>query len=1076
MSDDFTLIYGTDERALTRAIFDEMVQKSGEWPDDRAFLIVPERLKADLERRYLERDDARGLMMAEVLSFRRLALRLLSETGGLAAGTLTRAGKALLVQRILLSEGTSFRRFGRLATRPAFAAELVNVLGDFYRYGIRPEDLRAVTAAGDADAGPVTTDKLNDFARLLERLETMTHDLELTDQESHLDCLAERLEQTTLPPRLRFLRRAHIFMLGFGSERMLTGQENRLLRALSRHVRGMTCAVMADGPDGDEPAFELGRRTLRRLASDLEGTPCFRSIPSDRPEPLRRLCLMKDSRDELEFMAGSLRRRLQSGAYRRRDLAVAVCGHDEAVIEQLLAVSETYGLDVYVDHRSPLMRASCLRSIAALLELSAYADDLDAVMAWLRGGLTGLDSCDIDCFENVCLAHGLIEAGRLRRLRDESSLDRLTETLAATEADGVRRVAAQVNQIHDLIGRLRASRAANDKLNTLFDFLTNEPLCPTEDTFVDQIAARRAVLLAAGYADEAVRLTAAWNAFADFVDEARRLLSGTTASSRDFAHLLLAAMNALVLSSIPIGIDRIRVGPFEQMVHYPCRVLWVLNATADNFPPAPPAEGFLRDGEREWFARRSGIEWPSGSETFMVAQSLRRYLMTQAATEELVVSAPTESNDELSRFLQEWREDDRVITEQPGEGMTPDARWTIPSYVDRALAFGAEASATWREAIRLLRRETIPERALPASRRDLRLVPGEDRLTMPTRLSISAIQTYNGCPFRYFLDYGLRLTERDIARDDHSRQGLLLHRMMELGLRDLMMRLAACADDTARRRVLTDWHDGLGTAYGAALYREAAADGPFRWYRRADHAGAAGERLARHVLTLLDVTSGLALTREDPYYPAALEWAFPQQAAHRPYTLPVDGAEVTLRGLIDRVDVSADAARFRLIDYKRSARSDRRTALELFDGTDIQLPLYRRAWQTDHPETTPAGAILLPFESRFVRDTVRYSRPHFDTRAFAEDVSKALRDKDPTTLEIESAYAEHVAVRAILGMRAGHFSAEPCVRSEKEGQSACRFCDYRGICYHDTERDRVRPSLTAREARQAMREMVDAAR
>ncbi|NLC25497.1 MAG: hypothetical protein GX777_02595, partial [Fastidiosipila sp.] len=128
------VFYAEQSPVLKEKLFADMMSHSGDWPDDRAFLLVPEWQKADLERAYLEQPGANGLMMAEVLSFSRLAQRIFSEAGGAEAKTLSRAGKAMLIQRLLLKHEDKFRRFQRLAQSPAFAAEMAEVMGDFYRY------------------------------------------------------------------------------------------------------------------------------------------------------------------------------------------------------------------------------------------------------------------------------------------------------------------------------------------------------------------------------------------------------------------------------------------------------------------------------------------------------------------------------------------------------------------------------------------------------------------------------------------------------------------------------------------------------------------------------------------------------------------------------------------------------------------------------------------------------------------------------------------------------------------------------------------------------------------------------
>ena len=71
-----TILYPRSSRIRAR-VFDGMTRMTHLWPDRRGFLIVPERMKADTERHYLESAKANGLMMAEILSFNRFATSFL---------------------------------------------------------------------------------------------------------------------------------------------------------------------------------------------------------------------------------------------------------------------------------------------------------------------------------------------------------------------------------------------------------------------------------------------------------------------------------------------------------------------------------------------------------------------------------------------------------------------------------------------------------------------------------------------------------------------------------------------------------------------------------------------------------------------------------------------------------------------------------------------------------------------------------------------------------------------------------------------------------------------------------------
>ena len=67
------ILYGTAQGALLEACIAEIDGAGGRWPDRRAMLLVPEQTKAEAEQLYLERTGKTGILMAEVLSFSRLA-------------------------------------------------------------------------------------------------------------------------------------------------------------------------------------------------------------------------------------------------------------------------------------------------------------------------------------------------------------------------------------------------------------------------------------------------------------------------------------------------------------------------------------------------------------------------------------------------------------------------------------------------------------------------------------------------------------------------------------------------------------------------------------------------------------------------------------------------------------------------------------------------------------------------------------------------------------------------------------------------------------------------------------------
>ncbi len=87
-------------------------------------LIVPEQHSHDMERRLCAAGGNSGSPYAEVLSFTRLASRVFSVTGGLAAPALDAGGRLLLMDVALKAVADQLKVYGRPSRKPQFLTRL----------------------------------------------------------------------------------------------------------------------------------------------------------------------------------------------------------------------------------------------------------------------------------------------------------------------------------------------------------------------------------------------------------------------------------------------------------------------------------------------------------------------------------------------------------------------------------------------------------------------------------------------------------------------------------------------------------------------------------------------------------------------------------------------------------------------------------------------------------------------------------------------------------------------------------------------------------------------------------------
>lgn len=264
---------------------------------------------------------------------------------------------------------------------------------------------------------------------------------------------------------------------------------------------------------------------------------------------------------------------------------------------------------------------------------------------------------------------------------------------------------------------------------------------------------------------------------------------------------------------------------------------------------------------------------------------------------------------------------------------------------------------------RALAARSAPEsllRQLPGARQGLEAIrsrEGTDALTAydgllgrgvelgAAPLAPTALERYASCPFRFLLErvYRLEAVEEPdrILMIDPRDRGDLVHTVLEATFRHL----AESGGLPLTRERLPAARDALDAAFAAAC-AEAERRGltglPALW---------AGEQARLRE----ELRSALEAEADDPagWRPVLFEVAFGIERPGRPdettaplvYTLP-DGSTLVLRGQIDRIDVSPDGSRARVLDYKTGKLRSPRMPDRLQKGRALQLPVYRLAAET----------------------------------------------------------------------------------------------------------------------------------
>lgn len=332
-------------------------------------------------------------------------------------------------------------------------------------------------------------------------------------------------------------------------------------------------------------------------------------------------------------------------------------------------------------------------------------------------------------------------------------------------------------------------------------------------------------------------------------------------------------------------------------------------------------------------------------------------------------------------------------------------------------------------------------KALDKRVRPVRLSPDRIPYLRGKVTSVSALQTYFECPYKYFFQYGLKIKKAEDGLVTPIDVGQFLHKTVELfvaaGMPESVEEFVEKTAEEEKEKF--------------AKYRLKENERTFR-------------RLKTEAVALCGIVSEQVWAGS--FRPLATEASFGREDS-RLKTVTLPRSKVKLIGDVDRIDVYGDRAR--VIDYKTGTIAF--SWSDLYYGKKIQLMIYTRVmkengyrpagffyfpfsvrWNDgdyDHrlkgafdssPEMLAAldGSLTEPNKSKIIEATVKLGKDGAIT--VGERNTHACTESE---LEAAAEYAVAVADGAATEIADGCIVASPAVVGKRR---ACDYCDYAAAC------------------------------
>ena len=796
-----------------------------------------------------------------------------------------------------------------------------------------------------------------------------------------------------------------------------------------------------------------------------------------------RLASCANPESEAVLAAREIWRHVRAGgSYRECAIMVRRLDPYQATIAR---VFRRYEIPFFMDRREAVAHHPLTELTRFAFRTVTFGWRHDDWFGALKSGLVSARADLIDELENEALAHGW--EGKVWReplsIRQESDRGQRLETLRGelvapfigfTTALAENSFAPTGNQVAAAVRELWQALKVDETLTHWSEAITGESATASRRS-VGQMAFHSAVL----------------EQMHDWLDNVERAFAAEALPLRDWLPILEAGLANLTVGVVPPALDEVLIGAVDRSRNPELKLALVLGLNEGVFPAPPAPATLLTDAERSGLEQQGLYLGPTRYQRLGHERYLG-YIACTRARERLVLTCAAQDIKGQSLNPSPFLDHIQRLTGVTKESFPEVGAWWESEHLCELEAPALRSQNDEGERTRAgvlceisaLRPVLQKWRQVQLAHVTDPLLPGvvEKIFGHELKSSVSGLEDFAACPFKFFAARGLRLQERKEFQFDDRDKGSFQHDVLEEFHRRIM------ASGRQWRELTPTEAGGLITAIGRELLPQFGT-GKFQ---AGGAARFAGDYLIARLRRL--VTALVAWLPQYEFDPSRSEIAFDDE----PDALPAwrlelgDDHCLSLRGRIDRVDLlrRADHSALAVVmDYKSRVR--KLDATKLYHGLELQLLSYLGVLQHlpkvesyfGVNQLVPAGVFYVPLNGgsgspgktradvlagrdegqpaayqhsgRFLADELG----HFDNRNLAKgDQFKYAKNKGGDLAKRGNEALPAAEFEALREKVEGHlrdygrriFAGEVAVTPFRIGtNTACDYCDFRPVCRFD---------------------------
>ncbi len=1074
------IISGRRSMALSQWVYDQIGQDLAK-QEEHLYLMVPEQFTLGAEAQLMAYNDLKGLLGVEVVSPKRLGIRVLKETGGLNKSHMDRHGRNILLQKAMTQVQDQLGLYKKAIYKSGFLEKIGKLISELKENELGPEDFVGLGTG-------ILNQKLADIGLIYQSYSGLMGADRLDEEDRH-QLFCQKIG------RSHFLKDAKIFIDGFQN---FSRQDYRLIENLMIQARQVVITLPLDLSPADAEVFRLTATTMDRL-KDLAARHqvffdhqqlkdhnqasreiqfleknLYRYPPQIMTGAIEtiHLCQNQTIWDEVEESARQILSLIREQGYSYKDMIV-LAGDLDLYGDVIKGVFTQYQIPFFLDELRPIADNHLIEALITALEALISHYRSEEILAYVKTGFSPISLADSRDLENYCLEFGI----RGTDWKKPFSLYSQNPGLDLEKLNQIR--AALMAPLENLRAKIKGVHSGRQMTTAIYDFLIESKVDQTLESLIETLAQAENYESLEAYQQ-------IWSIMMTVFDQMVETMGDDEIALDQYLRLLKAGISDYQLGVIPPQGDFINITDLRRSRSQAFSVLFVLGLNEGKLPGSGSEPNLITDAERRILQKddlylQNNLAFQMDQERFLIYNLFTRpqdQVFIHWALSDLEGNS-LQASPLLGRILTIFPD----LAIDSGLDQTAESVWQMinkpqvtlwklvqhqkSQRVDGPPAMIWQAVREWMETSPYNGHYQNALKALSYQGAETSIVASqaETLYGKKMRTSVTRLEDFVKCPFSHYVSYGLRPGKRLVYEVEAPEIGTLLHELVEgffkqaetekLVLRSLKEEKKAAMIGDLMTKLLPTIKRNVFNSSHQYKYLGKKLEGVGR----------------RSIDAIIDQLAA------GEFRPEKTEFQFEKKLEESIYR------DVKIHGKIDRLDIYRQDGKtwVKIIDYKTGKKALRYE--DIYFGLSLQLVVYLDGALSslNEEELMPGGIFYF-----YVDDPILRMDINLDPEAFNQKLQEELRKAfklnglvaDDTTIiaamdkerdkrhsEILPIYTgqsllkqeefqlllKHVrdlVVDRIGRIYGGEIKAKPY---KKDQITACTYCHYRGICQFDED-------------------------